>query len=266
MFVARQGFFRSQGPAPHPNPRREGTPDTNPAQSWTAQGAVTKTAIKEFGTASMFANTSNDEIITAVDPTFMDYGTGEFTIEWWQYIPSLSGHGQSCDLFSQNLAGGFGLRLAQSFNTNGLSSANPKYVNIFARAQADLDNWDITTRTGGGSWTASQWYFCVIQRKGTTMSFWVDGELCTRSGSGGGTRNFASASVSSRVFVGTADGGNGAGPIYIDEMCWSNTYRYDDPAAAIPIPSAPFTVDSYTTQLMHMDGANDGTTFTNDEG
>lgn len=264
MFVARQGFFTQ--PVSGLQARRVGTASTNPAQTWTATGAVTKTAIKQFGTASMYAATSNDEIMTAVDPTFMDYGTGEFTIEWWHYIPTLSGHSASCDLFSQNLAGGFGLRLAQQYNTNGLSSANAKYVNIFARNQADLDRWDITTRTGGGSWTAGQWYFCAIQRKGTTMSLWVDGELCTRSGSGGGTRNFASGTASSRVLVGTADGGNGAGPIYVDEMCWSNTYRYDDDTAPIPIPSAPFTVDTYTTQLMHMDGANDGTTFTNDEG
>lgn len=263
-FAARQGFF-SQA-AGEANPRRTAAASTNASASWTAQGVVTKTAIKEFGTASMYVATSNDELLSPTAPGIMDYGTGEFTIEWWQYIPTLSGHTLDCDFFSNNVTGGFGVRLAQQFGGPGLSSATPKYVNIFARQQADLDYWDITTRTSGGSWTADQWYFCAIQRKGTTMSFWLDGELCTRSGSGGGTRNFSSATGSDRVFVGTADGGNGAGPIYIDEMCWSNTYRYEDPAADIPVPAAPFTVDAYTTQLMHFDGANDGTTFDNDTG
>jgi hypothetical protein len=190
----------------------------------------------------------------------MDYGTGEFCLEWWIYIPTLSGHSNSSDLMSNNTGGGLGIRLAQSFNNNGLSSGSPQYINIFARGQADLDYWDITTRTGGGSWTAGQWYFCALQRKGTTMAFWLDGKLCTKSGSGGGSRNFASGNS---IRVGTADNADGVGPAYIDEFCWSNTYRYTDDTADIPVPTAAFTVDSYTTQLMHMDGTNGGTTFTN---
>ena len=95
------------------------------------------------------------------------------------------------------------------------------------------------------------------------MCFWVDGELQTRSGSGGGTRNFSSGTD---IKIGTADGGNGVGEAYIDEVCFSNTYRYDDVTANIPVPTAAFTVDSYTTQLLHMDGSNGGTSFTNDQG
>ena len=64
--------------------------------------------------------------------------------------------------------------------------------------------------------------------------------------------------------IGTADGGDGVGPCYIDEICFSNTYRYDDTTLDIPVPTAAFTLDSYTTQLLHMDGSNGGTTFTNE--
>lgn len=260
MLAARFAFQSPQAVVAA-NTRRTGTASTNASQTWTASGAVTSTAEFKFGTASEYVAATTDEIYTSAgSPTFMDYGTGEFTLEWWQYFGSLSGHSNSCDLMSNDTTGGFGIRLAQAYETNGLSSANPKYINIFARGQADLDYWDITTRSGGGSWTTGQWYFCALQRKGTTMSFWLDGKLCTRSGSGGGSRNFASGT---NIKVGTADGGNGVGPAYIDEFCWSNTYRYDDPAAAIPVPTAAFTVDSYTTQLMHMDGSNGGTTFTN---
>jgi hypothetical protein len=261
--LAAKFAFQSPQAVVAANARRTGTASTNSSQTWTASGAVTSTAQFKFGTASEYVAATTDEIYTSAgSPTFMNYGTGEFTLEWWMYIPTLSGHSGSCDVMSNDVAGGFGMRLASANGTNGLSSANPKYLNIFARQQADLDYWDISTRTGGGNWTTGQWYFCALQRKGTTLSLWVDGNLCTRSGSGGGSRNFASNSGNT-IKVGTADGGDGVGPAYIDEFCWSNTYRYDDPAAAIPVPTAAFTVDSYTTQLMHMDGSNGGTTFTN---
>lgn len=245
-------------PAPGGNARRAGSSSTNASQSWDTAGAVTSTAEYEFGTASMYVTEADDYIYTnAGSPTFMDYGTGEFCIEFWIYIGSLSGHSNSCDLLSNDAAGGFGIRLAQSYDTNGLSSADPKYINIFARQLADLDYWTLP-----GNWPTGQWNFVAIQRKGTTMSCWVNGTLLTASGSGGGTRNFASLSGNT-IKVGTADGSNGVGPAYIDEVCWSNTYRYEDTSADIPVPTAPFTVDSYTTQLMHMDGSNGGTTFTN---
>lgn len=257
--TAQIAGWQTYGPA---NARRTGTADTNAALTWTATGATTSTAQYKFGTASEYCADSNDYIYSANDPTFMDYGTGDFTIEFWVYFPTVgSGHSASCDLLSNDVSGGFGCRFAQSYNTDSLNTANAKYFNIFARQQADLDYWDL-----GSNWPEDSWNFVVIQRKGTTMTLWVNGELQTRSGSGGGTRNFASAGAVTNVKIGTADGANGVGEAYIDEICFSNTYRYDDTAADIPVPTAAFTVDSYTTQLLHMDGSNGGTTFTNDEG
>jgi hypothetical protein len=257
MFAARMAFQCPQAPAAA-NARRTGSASTNSSQNWTASGAVTSTTQVKFGTASEYVSTDSQDIYTSSgSPTFMNYGTGEFTIEWWIYIPSLSSHSSSCDLLSNDISGGLGIRLAQSYNTNGLSSGSPQYINVFARAQADLDYWTLPS-----NWPTGQWNFCALQRKGTTMSFWLNGTLCTNTNNGAGTRNFASNS-SNAIRVGTADTGNGVGAAYIDECCWSNTYRYTDTTIDIPVPTAAFTVDSYTTQLMHMDGSNGGTTFTN---
>lgn len=252
--TAQISGWQSYGPV---NPRREGTASTNSSITYTASGAVTSTDEFQFGTASQYVATSNDEIYTSGgSPTFMDYGTGEFAIEFWIYIPTVgSGHSASCDLLSNDTNGGFGIRLAQNYNNNSLNTSNARFLNIFARAQADLDYWDI-----GSNWPAAQWNFVAVQRKGTTMSCWVNGNLLTRSGSGGGTRDFASGT---NIKIGTADGGNGVGPAYIDEICFSNTYRYEETDQDIPVPTAAFTVDSYTTQLLHMDGSNGGTTFEN---
>ena len=101
------------------------------------------------------------------------------------------------------------------------------------------------------------------------MAFWLDGVLKNRAPNSGtysaDTFNFVSSNASTVINLGTADGSNGC-VIYIDEMCWSNTWRYDDSGDITTLPSAPFTVDEYTDQLMHMEGANGGTIFTNDQG
>jgi len=249
-----------QGEPPHPNARRAGSASTNASVTYTATSAVTSTSQFQFGTASEYVDTSSQYITTTGGTrTYMNYGTGEFSIEFWIYIPTVgSGHSASCDLLSNDTAGGFGIRLAKQYNNSGLGSGTPQYIGLFARAQADLDYWDL-----GASWPASQWNFVAIQRKSTTMSCWVNGTLLTRSDGPDGSWASRSASSGTTIRIGTADGSNGVGPAYIDEVCFSNTYRYNDTTIDIPIPAAAFTVDSYTTQLLHMDGTNGGTSFVN---
>jgi hypothetical protein len=261
MFAARFAF-QSPGVFGAANARRTGTASTNASLSWTAQqSTVTSTAQFKFGTASQQVTNSNSEIQSA-STNILSVGTSDFTVEFWIYIDSLSNHSASCDVFSQDISAGFGARLAQSYDTNGLSSgANAKYLNIFARTVADLDYWTLPT-----TWPIDQWNFVVIQRKSGSFAAWVNGTLLTKSNA---SSSYNFGTTSGDIKIGTADGGNGVGPTsgtdytYIDEFCISNTYRYDSQTENIPVPTEPFTVDSYTTQLLHMDGSNGGTTFTN---
>lgn len=245
------------------NSRRQGSASTNASLTWTANNSTTtSTTQKKFGTASeRLASTSDD--ISSASTTIGGMGTGDFTIECYIYIDSLSNHSSSCDVYSHDTSYGMGFRLARSYNDNGLSGTSPQFINIFARQQADLDYWTLTS-----NWPTGQWNFVVIQRKSGTMSCWVNGILLPRTTGSGGTANGYSFDTGSAVLrIGTADGSNGLGPssnyTYIDEFCISNTWRYTDTTANIPVPTAPFTVDSYTVQLLHMDGTNGGTTFTN---
>ena len=246
------------------NARRTAAASTNASQTYTASGAVTSTTQFKFGTASEYVATTSDYIYTSAGtPTYMDFGTGDFCIESWVYITGTTpGTGRTpystSDVMSLDTPGGFGFRLGQSFGGGSLTTTTPKYINIFARAQADLDSWTLPS-----NWVSGQWYFLVIQRKSAVTAAWLNGVVLTKTDAGGGTRNFASNGGSDTIKIGTADGSNGIGPAYIDELCVSNTYRYTNQTANIPVPTAAFTVDAYTTQLMHMDGANGGTTFTN---
>jgi hypothetical protein len=272
MPFASRGGFLHQPPAAAAG-RRTGAADTNSSVSWTAEsGETTQTDQFKYGTASYYTAASGSEIhTTSTMPTFMNYGTGDFCLEWYMYIDSLSGQSASCEVMSNDVSGGFGFRLARSYNNSGLSSgANAKYINVFARGQADLERWDISTGSSGDStWQTGKWYFCVLQRKSSNMAFWLDGVLKTVDGVGhatytADTYNFASSISTSRIRWGAADqNNNGVSSIYFDEICWSNSWRYDDSGDISTLPSSAFTVDEYTSQLMHMDGADGGTTFTN---
>jgi len=263
-FSARAGFT-FQPILDHPNPRVVGASSTNDAATWSRDGSpVTKTAIKRFGTASGFSPSSSERIELTAD--IFPSGTGDFTFEFWLYIETLSGHDASCDLFAANPSpeGGIGVRLARQFNEDGLSSANPKYISLFARQQADLDQWTLPT-----NWPINTWHFMVIQRRSGVMSCWYNGTLLPRQNgpSGTGTASGRNYAQSSYITLFDASSYSGAGPIYIDEFCVSKSFaRYADTDADIPVPTAPFTVDEYTSHLLHMDGDNDGTTFTNDTG
>lgn len=273
MFAARFAFQSPAAPAAV-NARRAGTASTNSATTYTAYTVTNNTAQTDtdrfkFGSSSMLlpkiasgAGQPYNSYIQATSGTrnWMDFGTGEFTVEWWQYIESpLSTHSNGTELLGlDQTSGGFAIRLAQEYGTNGLGGTVPRYISVFARGQVDLDYWTLPA-----DWATNTWIFCVVQRKGTTMSCWVDGVLLTRSDGPNGsaaTRNFASGT---NIKIGTVDGSAGMAPGNLDEFCVSNTYRYSDTGANIPVPTAAFTLDSYTTQLMHFEGADGGTTFEN---
>lgn len=243
------------------NPRRVGTASTNASLTWTAStGATTSTTQKKFGTASMRVANDNAEI-TSNNSTVLGVGTNDFTVEFYVWIDSLSDHNAYCDIWSHNISYGLGCRLAKQYATGGLSSGTPYYLNIFARNQADLDYWTLPY-----DWPTGQWNFVVIQRTSGSCAAWVNGTLLPKSNASSGY-NFDTSSNGN--FIGTADGGSGIGPttgtnyVYIDEFCVSNSWRYASQTANIPVPTAAFTVDSYTTQLLHMDGSNGGTSFPN---
>jgi hypothetical protein len=245
--------------AADPNPRLVGTASTNASVTYTATSpAETSTATFKYGTASGYSSNATGRITATADTRdYLDFGTGDFTMEWWHNISSGSVR-VSEFISNNNTGGGFGCRYAREYGTDKLGSANAKYFNVYARGQADLDYWTLPA-----NWSLDTWTFMVLQRRSATMQLWVDGVLQSRTNGPNGTmasRNLLSGT--NITILGDSDG-NGVGPFYIDELCVSKgtaRYAYDLP---IKVPSSPFTVDSYTSQLMHFDGTNGGTSFTN---
>jgi hypothetical protein len=253
-FSARQGF--TAGTAG--NNRRTGASANNASVVWSKFNVTLDTTTKKFGAGSLDIVNVNEYLYSADEPTWWISGTGDFTLEWWQYIPTLSGHSLDCNVFGTPKLGGLFVALSQQSETNGLSSVNPRYLHIGAtQTDPDLDYWDISTN-GGSDWQTNQWYFCALQRKSAVMSFWLNGSLKTRTTGGNGSAASYDFVLPTGSFQDVKLGNNattsrGAGEILLDEWCVSNSWRYADATADIPVPTAPFTVDTFTTQLMHLD-------------
>lgn len=229
-------------------------PVTNPTIGMTARGsATTSTAEVKFGTASMLAGgTGGGSFIenTSGDYAWWPSGTGDFTVQWWQYIPNTVTGGYMEFASNEETSGGFGFRLGATFG-----SANFNAIGLFARGQADLNYYNIT-------WTRDTWQFCSITRSGTSVYVHVDGTALTLSGgSGAGTRNFTATSGLNLIEIGSA-GGGGLRNVYVDDFqVFGSTAKYG--SGNYSVPTAQATLTTGTTALFQMNGTNGGTSFPN---
>ena len=228
-------------------------PVTNPVIGMTAQNnAITSTAQVKYGTAAFLANgtSGNDYILnTSGDFAWWPSGTSDFTVQWWQYIPSGTSNNYMEFASNEESGGGFGYRLGP-----GYGAASYQGVNIFARGQADL-NYSTNT------WVNDTWQFVSICRNAATMYIHVDGVSQALSGSGGGARNFTATSGLSKISIGTA-GGGGLRGVYVDDwQMFAATALYTAATYSVPTSQASLTVG--TTALFNFNGTNGGTSFPN---
>lgn len=254
------------GPESGPQARVTGTASTNTAQTWVAQGTSPTTVTSPapvLGTSSGYftgaAAAASMIKTTSPTPTFTNFGTGDFTYEFWINLQSIP-TAKAQELFTTEVTGGSSIRMGN----NGAGTTNINYISIFARGGADQNYAPYT-------WTTNTWIFMAIQRKGANISFWagnqgdaaaqyIGGSLFYTSSAVG--YNYANASTGGYLIGGYNGIARNANAL-INELCISNTARYATYNAPIPIPTSFFTVDQYTTLLMQFQGANGGTTFTN---
>lgn len=228
-------------------------PVTNPTIGMTATSATTSTAQKKFGTASMLISANGGNIQnTSGAFDWWPSGTGPWTIQWWQYIPTAVSGATSREICSNEMTnGGLGLRFGSSFGSGGLNN-----LNIFARGQLDMEYW-------GYTWTRDVWQFVSVCRSGTSVFLHVDGTYAgaATGGSGAGTRNFVATSGLNKIMIGNA-GGTGLNGIYIDDFqVFQSTALYTTSNYTAPTAEAILTTG--TTALFNMNGTNGGTSFPN---
>ena len=246
MFAARLAFQ---------SPKVAGPPITNPVIGMTAQStAQTTTSEKKFGTASYIASNGSSYILnTSGAYNWWPSGTGNFTIQWWQYVPNGSNTSQHICSNEMTSSGGFGCRYGPQYGSGSINA-----INIFARGQADLDYWNIT-------WTRNVWQFVSICRNTTAGSMYVhvDGVSlgAASGGSGAYARNFEATSGLNLIQIGNA-GGAGVNGIYLDDFqVLAATALYT--SASYSVPTSQAILQTGTTALFNMNGSNGGTSFPN---
>lgn len=221
---------------------------------WSSASAVTATcegdaqldtAQQKFGTASLLvdsAGTPEDAVSFTANSADFDFGSGNFTVEFW--FKSNSGSGYE----------GFWCCGAGSF------AANVMYSNLGPDGDlqwvvCDGSSWAVNLNTGANTYRDGAWHHCALVRNGTTWTIYVDGTDRANT-----TASFTINAPSGRQFVlGRHPEQNGfAG--WLDELRVSKgTARY---TAGFTAPTEAFTLDANTTALYHFDGDDASTTVT----
>jgi len=210
----------------------------------TASGnAQHSTTEKKMGASSMKFDGSGD-YLTISDHTDFDFGTGNYTIEFWIYPTALADYKRIFSSSASNHAGNL-------FNLH--ASGNAQWL-----VGNNSGSW-ISNCSGPSNVSVNNWYHVAGVRNGTTTTLYlngVGGTAASYSGSAGDTNasawNIGYWGLSGEYFTG-----------YIDEVRISNTARYT--SNFTPSTSA-FTEDANTVLLIHSDTTNGSTAFTDSSG
>jgi len=194
--------------------------------------AQVSTAYRKIGNGSLFFD-GNSDYVTIPDSADWDFGTGDFTID------------MRANRSSTNLDVGL---VGQYVDANNywdfyINSAGRIYI-LFWMGGANVGQFysDILT------WTLGQWYHVAVVRKGTSCYIFRDG----LSVYGGKVSDFgAIVDISSTLRVGWVQVGNVFFNGYIDELRISKgiarwTLNFTP-------QTTPYTSDSYTKLLLHME-------------
>ena len=215
----------------------------------TGDGVMTKTGQKKFGTASGFWDASADSYLTAGNSSIGATGTGDWTIEAWVYN----------DVSQADTNRSFFTQCAAS-NNDGLQIEWQASGNLTVWDYSLNNDWTDLCGTGGVATPIDTWFHLAVVRYGNTFKMYIDGTVAatTRTQSGdmaptAGPQIGWHRNTSTRYLKDS----------YIDEFRISNVARYT--ANFTPAASA-FVTDANTQLLLHLDGANDGTVFTDSSG
>ena len=211
------------------------TPHTMTAHN----GAVTKTAQKKFGTASYYGSADTMCLTTPASEDW-NFGTGDFTVELWARFDTLD---ENMEFFTHRDSLGDG-DWALWWDAPSLG----------IRWEFYPSNINQGSYTG---WAVDTWYHIAVARVSGVVTIYQDGVAVA---SGACTEDFdCDAQLIVAEETGGASGNEGFQG-YLDEIRISKgVARY---VGEFTPPTAPFTADQYTKLLLHCDGSNDGTTFT----
>jgi hypothetical protein len=197
------------------------------------------TSQSQFGGSSVYMDGTGDYMdIQDVATNNLDFGTDDFTIEWWQYLPTLTNNYNAVDL------------------RNG---SNGSKILLYSNPTNSWKLWvNSAVRIDSGSvLSANTWqHICLCRESGNTRLY-VDG---TQAGSTyADSTNYQHEEL--YIFYNSLSSAYDAQG-YIDEFRISDVARYS--GASFTVPTAAFEPDGKTQLLIHGDGTNGSTDITDD--
>ena len=201
--------------------------------------AQVDTAVKQFGTGSLQLDGAGDYIqVNDPNETF-NFGTNDFTIEFWYKKDDTN--------VTSRLA-----------SNRGAYSVGHWYIQF--DHTTDKIQWGVNgaaAQRTSSTFDDTNWHHIALTRNSGDFTLWVDG--VSESTLNGTTHVFGRTSDKYIKFGAISSLTQGAK--HIDEMRVSNICRYT--TSFTPSTSA-FTDDADTLVLIHADGADGSTTFTDD--
>lgn len=235
--------------------------DSGPnALTVTPTSATISTTQSKYGGASGYFDGSSSSALTIPASSVFNFGTGDFTIEFWFNIPvgaSGSPYGKTFVSNENNVwsAGAFSLyALASS------TQFRPSFwINEFSGSVPILI-------PSSGDYRDGNWHHFAIVRNGSSFSMYIDGSLAAN-----GTHAGNCGSSTRNLMIGDNLANNGGDRNFlgkIDDLRISQFARYvstfTPPTAALPTTASSTPADpyyGYTSLLLHMDGSNASTDF-----
>jgi hypothetical protein len=170
-------------------------------------------------------------------------GTGDFTWEGWFYNTVRSDNQMIFE--TRDNSGGSGWAIRTLSNDGGTSY---QFLYIYGGGTAEI-----------GTVTNNAWHHLAVCRSSGTSKVYFNGsQIVSVSDSGNYTANNWRVGGYWGTYNNYLAAWNFAG--YLDEFRYSNVARYS--GSSITVPTAAFTSDADTLLLLHFDGTNGGTTFT----
>jgi len=208
------------------------------ARGIVSSGASTSTTQSKFGSTS--ASFSGTNYLAVYGDTSSTWAlSGDLTVEFWFYQTSTS---NATYIDSRNGGNSFALNLLQ---------VSQKLSWYAGGGMLIQESGTISTNT---------WTHCALVRSGSTFTLYKNG---TSVGTYSSSSTFASQLT---LAIGTAnspDFGANSSSHFQDEIRISNSARY---TANFTPATAPFQNDANTLLLIHADGTNAATVFTDDNG
>lgn len=223
--------------------------------------AQVDTSRYKFGSSSLLVDGTGDHLHADLDTSTI--GTGAFTWECFFNVDNDTGDGTVAILSNrtgspdagdiQMLFRNFDMKVqvniyttggSPSFNANGVGSA------------LAVDTWH---------------HYALVRDSSGNIGVFVNGTRVASQASNTTSISDANAGLGIGAHAdGTLelnDGGSlGTDNGWVDEVRISNTARYDPTSSSLTVPTAAFTRDSNDMLLLHMEGSDGSTLFTDDVG